>query len=330
MLLVNLILFALACLVLVQSNNLLVKALAKISYFFRLTEFTIGFIIVSVGTSLPELFVGIVSALEGTPAFSVGNVIGSNILDLTLVVGIAVLLAKNITIESKIIKTDLIYMLIIAFLPVLLLLDHHIWWKLGLFPNMTQGLSRIDGVILIMVFVYYIYLLIKQEARFSKTVEHTPKKETMKYMIIFLASLAILLISADFVVKYAMSLSLELKLSPLLIGIFVIALGTSLPELVFTTKAVLSMHHSMAIGDIVGSVITNSSLVLGITAVITPISVNTLIYLTSSLFMLFSAFIFFTFAESANRITWKEGIALLLLYVLFVIVETYVRTHIIV
>ena len=85
MLLINLLLFTLACLVLVQSNNFLVKSLAKISFFLKLNEFTIGFILVAIGTSLPEIFVGVMSAFNGTPEFSVGNVIGSNILDLTLV-----------------------------------------------------------------------------------------------------------------------------------------------------------------------------------------------------------------------------------------------------
>ena len=326
MLVINLALFILACIVLVQSNSFLVKSLAKISYFLKLNEFTIGFIIMSLATSLPELFVGIMSALSGTPAFAIGNVIGSNILDLTLVIGIAALLAKNINIESKIIRKDMIYMLLIAVLPVILLMDHHFWWKLGLFPNMIQGLSRMDGIILLGAFVYYIYTLVQQEARFSRIVDKTSRKEAIKFMLLFLVSITLLLISAHFVVDYAKLLSIDLAISPLLMGLFIISFGTSLPELIFETKAVLSQHQSMAIGDLVGSVITNSALVLGVTALIAPIAVNSVIYLTSTLFMLFSAFIFFTFAESGEKITWTEGIALLFLYVLFIIIETYINT----
>jgi len=322
MLVINLALFILACIVLVQSNSFLVKSLAKISYFLKLNEFTIGFIIMSMATSLPELFVGIMSALSGTPAFAVGNVIGSNILDLTLVIGIAALLAKNIKIESKIIRKDMIYMLLITLLPVILLMDHHVWWKFGLFPNMVQGLSRFDGIILLSTFVYYIYTLVQQESQFSKIVDKTSRK----FMLLFLVSITLLLISAHFVVDYAKLLSIDLAISPLLMGLFIISLGTSLPELMFETKAVLSQHQSMAIGDLVGSVITNSALVLGVTAIIAPIAVNSVIYLTSTLFMLFAAFIFFTFAESGEKITWTEGIALLFLYILFIIIETYINT----
>jgi len=280
----------------------------------------------SVATSLPELFVGIMSAIDGVPAFSVGNVIGSNILDLTLVIGIAALLAKNINIESKIIRKDMIYMLAITILPVILLVDHHLWWKFGLFPNMTPGLSRIDGFILLCAFAYYIYNLVQQETRFSRIVDKTSRKEAIKFMLLFLISITLLLISAHFVVDYAELLSIDLAISPLLMGLFIISLGTSLPELIFESKAVLSQHQSMAIGDLVGSVITNSALVLGVTAVISPIAVNTVIYLTSTLFMLFAAFIFFTFSESGDRITWTEGMSLLFLYVLFIIIETYIKT----
>jgi len=326
MVLVNLLFFILACIVLIQSNNYLVKSLAKISYFLRLNEFTIGFILVALGTSLPEIFVGIMSAIDKLPAFAIGNVLGSNILDMTLVIGIVTLLARQINIESKIIKRDMIYMLIITVLPVVLLMDHYFWNKIGLFPNMVKGISRFDGIILVVVFVTYIYTLIRQERQFSKTIIGPSRKDVTKYLIIFLISLTLLLLSSKSVVNYAENLSVDLNLSPLLIGLFVISLGTSLPELVFESKAVLTKHNSMAIGDLVGSVITNSTLVLGLTAIIYPIKVNPAVYLTSSLFMLFSAFIFFTFAESDNKITWTEGISLLFLYILFIIVETYIKT----
>lgn len=323
---VNLTLFIVACIILVSSNSFLVKSLSKISYFLNLNEFTIGFILVSIATSLPEIFVGVMSAFNGTPEFSIGNVIGSNILDLTLVIGIAAILAKRINIESKIIRKDMIYMLVLTLLPVLLFIDHHLWHSFGLFPNMTQGLSRADGVVLLLGFVIYMYRLIKQETKFSKRVEHTPKKEAMKYMVFFVGSLFLLLLSASFVIDTAEALSLDLNISPFLMGIFLISLGTSLPELMFESKAVLEGHQSMAIGDLVGSVITNSTLVLGITATILPIHVNAAIYLTSIMFMLFSAFIFFTLAESDNKITWTEGISLLLLYVLFIVIETYIKS----
>ncbi len=322
----DLLLFIIACIVLTQSSTYLVKSLAKISSFLKFNEFTIGFILVAVATSLPETFIGIMSALDGVPEFSMGNVIGSNIIDLTLITGIGAVLARKMNIESRIIKKDLLYMFGIALAPVILLMDHHIWWRLGLFKNMTPGLSRLDGVILLLLFVFYIFTLIRQESKFSKTTEYTTKKEAMKYMLLFLLTMGLLLVSSSFVVDYAKLLSKDLNIAPLLIGIFLISIGTTLPELMFTVKSVYAKHESMAIGDIVGSVIINSTLVLGVTAVIMPVNVNTAIYLTSTLFMLFSAFIFLTFAESESGISWREGISLIMLYFLFIIVETYLKT----
>ena len=325
MFLINLVVFIVACLVLVKSSSVLVKALAKIASFLNINEFAIGFILVAVATSLPETFVGILSAINGTPQLSVGNVIGANVLDLTLIIGIAVLLSKKINIESKIIKEDMIYMLIIIFMPVFLIVDHLIWNKFGLFPNMVHGLSRIDGIILLTVFVFYIYKLIKQESKFSKIMESVPKRELGKHMLLFIFSLFFMIGSAQFVVGSAEKLSIDLNLSQLLVGLFLISFGTTMPEIVFTSKAVLANHESMAIGDLIGSIITNSTLVLGITAVIMPITINSLLYVTSTMFMLFSAFIFFTFAESDNGITFNEGISLIMLYIMFIVVELYIK-----
>jgi cation:H+ antiporter len=324
MLWLDLLFFVIACVVLSQSSVYLVKSLSKLSYFFRLNEFTIGFILVAVATSLPEAFLGVISALTGKPSFSVGNVIGSNIIDLTLITGIGILLAKKITIESKIIKKDLFSMLFIAVLPAILLSDHLIWGLFGL--NVKPGLSRIDGIILLVVFFIYIYKMISQEGKFSKTDDsRIQREEAFRYFLLFLLAMLLLLVSAKYVVETATYLSKDLGVSEFIVGIFLISLGTTLPELVFTVRSVFEKHESMAIGDIVGSVITNSTLVLGVTAIIMPVYVDTAIYITSTLFMVFSAFIFLTFAESSEGFTWKEGISLILLYFLFVIVETYVR-----
>lgn len=322
----NLLFFVLACVILSQSSTYLVKSLSKISYFLKLNEFTVGFIIVAVATSLPETFLGVMSALKGTPGFSVGNVIGSNIIDVTLIIGIGALLAKRINVESKIIKKDMIYMFLIVLLPVFLLMDHNIWWKLGLFPDMVQGLSRLDGAILLFVFAWYIYGLMRQETKFSKVIDHTTKKDASKYFVYFIITLTLLLVSSNFVITYATILSADLNITPFLIGIFLISVGTTLPELMFTVKSVFARQESMAIGDIIGSVITNSTLVLGVTAIIQPVMVNSLVYLTSTLFMIFSAFIFLTFAESDSGLSWNEGIALIMLYFLFIIIESYINT----
>lgn len=324
----NIIFFLIACIVLVKSSSWLLKSLVKIAGFFHVTEFSVGFIIMAISTSLPEVFVGIMSALRGVPFLSLGNVIGSNILNLTIVIGITALLAQKIRIEAKTIRKDIVYMLLIMIIPVLLALDHKFWHAIGLFPNMTVGLSRLDGIILLAIFLYYIWSLLQQERAFHKEFDKTTKKELLHFLILCAVSLALLLISSEFVVEYATKISVDLNISNILIGLFIVSLGTSLPELMMETSSVLKHHENIAMGDLIGSVIANSTLVLGITALIHPISGDLLTFFTSAMFMILIGFIFMTFSESDSELSWKEGLSLIFLYIFFIIVETYIRTTI--
>ena len=321
MIFVYFVAFLVACVVLSISNIFVIKSLTRISHALKINEFSLSFILVAISTSLPEVFVGIMSAIENNPVMSLGNVLGSNIVDMTLIMGLSAVLAKNIKMESKSVKGDMFSMLLIAMLPLFLFFDHYLWNFFGLFPNMVHGLSRVDGIILLSIFVAYIYSLIKQESRFSQEVTNESKNEAIKYLLLFLVSIVVLLGSAHFVVEYGEKLALAINMSAFLIGIFMVAIGTSLPELVFNIKASISGHESMAVGDIIGSVIANSTLVLGITAMIKPIEGNPSIYLTSMMFMVFSAILFFSFSETDNRMTWKEGLSLMGMYLLFILLQ---------
>ncbi|MBS1267200.1 MAG: Sodium/calcium exchanger MaX1 [Candidatus Woesearchaeota archaeon] len=312
MLVLHLVLLLISCFVLVKSSSLLVRALSKISAFVGLNEFAIGFIIMAISTSLPELFVGITSGIENNSALALGNVIGSNILDLTIVIGIVTLLARGIKIKSKLIKKDIFYMLGMVILPILLMID--------------EKLGRIDGVILLGVFGLYIWQMLKQERRFSKKMNEVKKIEAVRWLVVAVISIIVLMISADFVVEFGTKISIELFLPPILVGIFIVSFGTSLPELIFESKAVLEKHEELAIGDLIGSVISNSTLVLGVTALISPIKANFILFFSGALFMVLISFIFMTFAESEKGISWKEGISLILLYVFFVIIEAYIKS----
>jgi cation:H+ antiporter len=313
MLIVNVLLFALSCGVLLLSGSLFVKAVSKISSFLKLNEFVVSFLIVGMATSLPELFVGITSALAKEPAISMGNVIGSNIANLTIILGIPVLLAKGIKIKSKTLKKDGIYMFFIAILPLIL---------------MTIGgqLSRIDGLILVIVFVAYSTMLIKQKKEFTKKVENNVKRmEIFTNTLLFVIASVALYFSAKYTVQYASALSMDLALPPIFIGLFIIALGTSLPELVVGSQAVLRKQEGIVLGNIIGSVVANSTLVLGVTAIIYPITANLLIFFISISFMILAAFLFITFVESGDKLYWKEGVAMILIYIVFIMMEMYIK-----
>lgn len=311
----NLLLFMGAAIILAASAYALTRSLSRIAAFLHMSEFVAAFVIIAFSTSIPELFVGITSALEGNPALSLGTVIGSNIADLTLVLGIAVVLARGIAVKKRSIQKDSVWMLFIAALPMVLMVA-------------GRQLSRIDGAILMAVFIAYVVKQLKQRKHFHATLENRVNRwAVIGYVLLFVASLAVLFFSADFVVKYGSALAVDLLLPSILIGIFLIALATSLPELAFETASVKTGHPEFALGDSIGSVVANSTIVLGITALIAPITANFFLFLTSALFMIIICLIFVTFIYSGNRLDWKEGVSMIALYVFFVIIELTIRGY---
>jgi cation:H+ antiporter len=185
-------------------------------------------------------------------------------------------------------------------------------------------LSRLDGAILLVIFFLYMYMIIHKN-KSTEIVNNVQYTDVFKNFGIFFFSILLLLGSAEFLVRSAKEISIELNLPILLIGLFVVAIGTSLPELVYGSRAILLKHKEQALGDIMGSIVANSTAVLGITAIITPIVFNFSLFLISSAFMIFALFIFMTFIRSGSVITWREGVALLMLYVLFIIVQFYIQ-----
>ncbi|MFH1788501.1 MAG: sodium:calcium antiporter [Candidatus Altiarchaeota archaeon] len=302
---------AVSCAVLVKSADILVRSLVKIAEYFKLTEFAIGFIVVAVATSIPELFVGITSALDGKPSLSLGNIIGANILDMTIVIGVATLLARGIKVDSPSIRTDTIYTFLISLTPIILMADGE--------------LSRLDGCLLLVVFGFYMLNVFRQEHRFRERLNGVSHKEFVHSISIMIVALVILFISASYVVKYASLIAVDLSVPPILVGLLIISLGTTLPELTFETRAVMRKHGYMALGDLLGSVVVNTTLVLGVVSLIHPIQADYILFMTSAAFMVVAGFIFMTFVESERYVSWQEGLALIMLYVLFVVVEMNIR-----
>jgi len=298
------------------SGGFLIKLLIKIASFLRLSEFVVAFIIMAFSTSIPELFVGISSALNKNPGLSLGNVIGSNIIDLTMVIGIAALLGRGIKIKNPFIKKDSLFMVLIALIPVILMV-------------FDQNLSRIDGIILTSVFIIYMWHLVKERRELKSKFKDSSIKHFIVNLALFVLCLIILFFSAHFVVKYATQLAMDLLLPPILIGLFLVAIGTSLPELVFETRSVLAKKGDLAVGDAMGSVVCNSTLVLGVTAIIYPITtVSFSAFLTSSIFMVVITFLFMILIRNKKGLSVTESVTLIILYILFILFEFYFKAKI--
>ena len=206
----HILIFGFSCLILVRSGTAVVRSLTRIAKFLRWKEFIVASILMAFATSLPEVFIGVTSALHQQPQLAFGNVIGSNIIALTLVVGIGALLAKGLKIEGKVLQRSSLYAVGAALLPLLLILD--------------GKLSRIEGVVLTLVLIFYFYHLLSQEERFTKVFTDDFKRDWSNFKLflkdlgVFFGGIFLLLLSAEGVVFSATRLAQGLNLPLLFIS----------------------------------------------------------------------------------------------------------------
>lgn len=319
MLWLYIIVFLISCLLLVRAGEWSVKSLIRISQFLRWTEFFVSFILMAFATSIPELFVGITSTVHRVPEISFGNIIGANVIVLTLVVGTGAIVAKGIKLDTAVAKKDSLYTAFIAILPIIAILD--------------RVISRADAVILIIVTIFYFYQVFSQKELFRKVFKNKFKRRTIRLwkkfifdVFILAISIVLLLISAEGIVRSAVYFADYIKLPLVFIGIFFVSLGTVLPEMTFGIKSVLLRKKEMVIGNIMGSVVVNSSLILGIVALLHPIKiVNFAPYISGIIFTFASAICFYFFARHQECISKKEGVLLISIYIFFVLFEIMIQ-----
>ncbi|MBM4402152.1 MAG: sodium:calcium antiporter [Candidatus Cloacimonetes bacterium] len=304
----NVVLLIVSSILLARAAAALVHALAIIAKYLKLTEFTVSFILMAFITTLPENLVGINAALAKIPTLSLGNVLGSNIVNLTLIIAIPTLLSGGIAVRSIIARRDALYLLFYALLPVILLLD--------------GTLSRIDGLILLIFYGLYIFRLLRQRTRFQELFNHLEVKSVLREAVVFIVSIIVLLISSKVLVEAAKNLAASFNIPVSLIGLFLVAVGTSLPELAFGLKAVELKHTGLVLGNVLGSVVANSTLVLAVTALIAPITIASFSLIFSAVAFLIVVLLLFEIGVYTDKkLDVQEGLILLFVYILFIITE---------
>jgi len=317
MLWLYILIFLFSCFLLTLSSKWLVGSLSRIALFLKLKEFVVGFFVMAFAASLPNLFVGITAALNKIPQLSFGDVIGGNIVDLTLVIGLAALLSKKgLSAQSQTVQGSSIFMIFIGILPLFLIADHN--------------LSRWDGVLLIFSYLLYILWLFSKKDRFTKIYNHAPKSINVKNFIkdisFLILSIVMLLVGAKGIVSSASVFATVLNLPIGLIGLFIVGLGNCLPETFFSIQAARKNQDWMILGDLMGGVVMCATLVLGVVALISPIKIADFSpFLIARIFLIISALFFIFFLRSDRKISKKEGILLLLIYIFFLIAEILIR-----
>ena len=294
---------------LILGGNWLLKSAVALSLKLDISKIVIGMTVVSFATSAPELIVSINAALSGASDLALGNVIGSNIANLGLVLGITLLLG-TMHVQKSFYKTDWPVMMIASLLLYFFLIDDEV---------ITQN----EGIILFSFLVgFLVYLL-----RFQKTaaLEELPEedKPLPVYNILFFFVLGGFGLwgGSELLIEGATSMALQFGVSERIIGITIVSIGTSVPELAASVIAVVKKEKAISLGNLIGSNVFNILAVLGITSIITPVKVTDLGLLTSDIFwMLGISFVVLplVFIPKGYRLGWKDGVLLLLLYVSFI------------
>lgn len=307
-LLMSLVLLLVASIVLVKAATTLVHAVAAIGGYLKLSEFTTSFILMAVVTSLPEISVAVSAGLAHQSTLALGNALGSNLVDLTLIIAVPVLMAGSLPVRSILARRDAIYMAIVALVPMLMLLDGDI--------------TRLEGLLLLVFYGLYLFRLFQQRTRFAGFANHVSREVALRQGVIFLFGALVLLASAEVLVYAAQSLADVVGVPISLIGIVLVAVGTSLPELAFGLKAVELKHESEVLGNILGSVVANSTLVLALTALINPVVVEDFSLMATTMVFLLGVLVLFLFGVYTDKkLDVKEALVLLLVYLMFLIAE---------
>lgn len=267
---------------LVLGGEGLVRGSSALAARFGVTPLLIGLTIVAFGTSSPELVVSLQAALKGNSDISLGNIIGSNIGNIGLILGISALIMP-LKVQVQIIRKEIPFMILISVLIAALILT-------------VDSFSFVHGLIFFLMLITYIFFAIKNSKKEVITEEiieeYTPKKlNTVLSIVFIIAGLAGLIFGSDLFVKGAVEVAKIFGISDLVIGLTIVAVGTSLPELVTSVIAAIKKETDIAIGNIVGSNIFNLLGILGITGMVKEINLNSITYADLGVFILFAVLI---------------------------------------
>jgi len=280
---------------------------------FKLSKMLIGLTIVAFGTSAPEFAISMQSLINGSGDILLGNVIGSNVLNALLILGLASLICP-LKINNTTIKKEMPMMLLISTILVVVTLDQ------VFDPNMVNLITRSDGIVITLFFLIFVYYLIRtMRNKVDEDEEEKPKYELKKSILVTILGIIAIVIGSDLIVDNAIIIAQNLGISERLISLTIIAFGTSLPELVTSVTAAVKHEEEIAVGNIVGSNIFNICIVLGIPISIfggiTPSGFS----IVDIIMLLLSSIVLFIFASTKHKISKREGFMMLVLYAVYFI-----------
>lgn len=311
----DLILAFFLVLVMVIASGAAVDVFEKLVHEIKVNKLLMATILVGFSTSLPELFVGIASAMRGEPEIALGNILGANIANLSWIVGGAAMMAGSIPVIGDYLRKDLWVTIGVGLLPLFLISD--------------GGLTQLDGLVLILVYFLYVRdmvrgknnLLKHHKMMTQKRVRHHFKTvvEYVTEVVKLLIAFGVLIVSSSMLISVAIRMSSSFGVSVFWVGLLLISFGTTLPELALSLMASEKREMSLVLGNILGSVVVNSTLILGIIVMIRPLKYEGTIQSgIAGLFLLVAMGFFWMFTRSKHKLERWEGMVLVGIYAMFV------------
>ncbi|MDZ5783870.1 calcium/sodium antiporter [Marinococcus luteus] len=299
---------------LIKGADFFVDGASKIAGNLKVSPLLIGLTIVAFGTSSPEATVSVLAALEGNAGVALGNVIGSNIFNITLVIGVTALIAP-LAVENETVRKEIPFTLLAGIALLILMSDT------ALQALSENVITRSDGFVFLLfftVFLYYIFEVARRNRATQTNEQSAPTAPWTKNILLTVGGLAAIIFGGDLVVDSATEIALAFGMSETLVGLTIVAIGTSLPELITSITAAIKKETDIAIGNIVGSNIFNIFFVLGAASVISPLAVESKIFMDISLMIILTV-VLLVFSRTNFRIGRREGAVLAAAYIIYLI-----------
>ncbi|WP_223701659.1 calcium/sodium antiporter [Sutcliffiella deserti] len=301
---------------LIKGADYFVNGASNIAQTLRVSPMLIGLTIVAFGTSAPEASVSFIAAFEGNSAVAIGNVVGSNIFNATFILGVTAIVYP-LTVQSDTIRKEIPFALLAAVALLFLISDIQLQYA------DINLITRTEGILLLLFFVVFLYYVFemarnnRDQIQIDETPANPVKTSWVKNSLFTVGGLAGIVFGGHIVVTNSIKIALSLGMSETLVGLTIVAVGTSLPELVTSVTAALKKQTEIAIGNIVGSNIFNIFFILGASATIHPLAVDPKIFLDMWL-MIFVTILLLVLSRTQHRISKIEGIILAIIYIIYV------------
>ena len=296
---------------LIKGADLFVDGTSSIARKFNVPPMVIGLTIVAMGTSAPEAAVSITSSLAGQNDMSVANVVGSNFFNILVVLGVSAILAK-LPVEKNTIRKDTPFLILVSLLLLLF--------------GINMNVSRMEGIVLLVLFAYFLYYTVMSaktassesvaEAATTSELEVGEEMAMGKTILLSIVGIIGIVLGGDMVVNSATNIATSFGMSANLVGLTIVAIGTSLPEFVTSVIAVRKGETEIAIGNVIGSNIFNILLVLGLAATISPINIS-MFALIDIVFMFAITILLYFFMKKSNSLVKYQGIIFIVVYLAY-------------